>query len=66
MAKEEEKYGLIGETPPMAKKMYKEWQAGTKRREEKQAEFAAKINAEAEKPFYVKGSPFSKDGCRGG
>ena len=66
MAKEEEKYGLTAETPPMAEKMYKEWQAGTKRREEKQAEFAAQINPGAEKTFSVKGSPFSKDGCRGG
>ncbi len=33
MAKEEEKYGLTAETPPIADKMYKEWQAGTKRRE---------------------------------
>lgn len=66
MADEEKKYGLTAETPPLAKKMYEEWKSGTKKREEDQAKFAASINSGAEKPFSVKASVFSKDGCRGG
>ena len=66
MADEEKKYGLTAETPPLAEEMYKKWKSGTKKREDDQAKFAAGINPEAEKPFSVKASVFSKDGCRGG